>query len=154
MATSKRVQKIKQKELLKNTTTVTEHWLDTNRRQNFIVKPKEVIAIFNKFKEDYFSVGKPITRTEFAVHLKVSEDYFFKTLLDDKDYHEVVADIDQQIKNNLVSNALQKKYDTTFVIFYMKNTYDWKDNRQNNDKPTSVNIQFNIPQRPNKTIEV
>lgn len=147
MRTSKRVQKITQKKLLASTEACENHWLDTNRRQNFIVKPKEVIAIFNKWKEEKFSQNKPVTRTEFAVHLKVSEDYFFNTLLKDEDYHEVVADIDQQIKNNLITNALEGKWNTTFTIFYMKNTYDWKDNRGQETKPTTVNVQFNIPPR-------
>lgn len=147
MRTSKRVQKITQKKLLASTEACENHWLDTNRRQSFIVKPLEVISIFNKWKEERFAGNKPVTRTEFAVHLKVSEDYFFNILAKDEKYHEVVADIDQQIKNNLISNALEGKWNTTFTIFYMKNTYDWKDNRGQETKPTTVNVQFNIPPR-------
>ena len=154
MKINKKLQRREQKALVaKSTVEAESHWFETLKKNNYIAKPKELIIIYKDWAASMEEEERPLTRTAFANHIKVSEEVLFEKLINEPEYKEVLQDIDQRIKGYLIEKILKNKVNVVFGIFLMKNTYKWKDGNEKSTGTGTVTLNINIPPRRLEVID-
>lgn len=96
---------------------------------------------FDRLAEEYFQYcddnNKPYTITGLACYLDVDRTWFFCHDQEGTPYFDAVKRAKQRILRDNEEKSIVGKYNTTFMIFSLKNNFGWSDKQD-------VNVNANV----------